>query len=237
MPRSKRSARRTGLRKGRWSKQELSRLRELWGRRSEEAIAREFNRSVDSVRKTAAGLFRGPRRSGPWTAQDVRRLRQGLGITTEQVLAQVLHRDVAEVHSKILELGRIQQSGRWSRDELNELKRIYGTLTDEVLAHRFGRSVQAVQRQAQRLCLAKDKAFLKSLNGTGTTRMPRWTPEELDLLRELYPEHPNLEIAQRLRRSQKSVVSKAHHLGLRKAPERLQQMGRENVGLRYRRAD
>ena len=42
------------------------------------------------------------------------------------------------------------------------------------------------------------------------------------------------EAARRLGRSVKSVVSKAHHLGLRKNPERLVEMGRENVGLRYR---
>jgi len=65
--------------------------------------------------------------------------------------------------------------------------------------------------------------------------MPRWTDEELDLLRDLYPRVPNLEIAQKLNRSVKSVVSKAHHLGLKKELERLQEMGRQNVSLRYQR--
>ena len=54
------------------------------------------------------------------------------------------------------------------------------------------------------------------------------------MLRRLYPEEPNLSIAQRLNRSVKSIVSKAHHLGLRKELERLQEMGRQNVSLRYR---
>jgi hypothetical protein len=34
----------------------------------------------------------------------------------------------------------------------------------------------------------------------------------------------------------KSVVSKAHHLGLKKSSERLRSMGRENVSLRYQDA-
>ena len=47
----------------------------------------------------------------------------------------------------------------------------------------------------------------------------------------------DVEIAQELRRSVKSVVSKAHHLGLKKHPVRLKEMGRENVSLRYRRRE
>jgi hypothetical protein len=34
----------------------------------------------------------------------------------------------------------------------------------------------------------------------------------------------------------KSVVSKAHNLGLKKEAERLREMGRENVSLRYQRS-
>jgi hypothetical protein len=66
--------------------------------------------------------------------------------------------------------------------------------------------------------------------------MPRWRPDELEVLCEHYPNLPNLEVAHRLGRSVKSVVSKAHHMGLRKNTERLQAMGRENVALRYRRS-
>ena len=83
------------------------------------------------------------------------------------------------------------------------------------------------------LALAKDKAFLRRIDQKSVTRMPRWTDQELDVLRELYPLLPNLEIAQKLNRSVKSVVSKAHNMGLRKDPKRLRQMGRENVSLRY----
>ena len=63
--------------------------------------------------------------------------------------------------------------------------------------------------------------------------MPRWTTEELDVLRELYATTANLEIADRLNRSVKSIVSKAHHVGLKKDLDRLREMGRQNVSLRY----
>ena len=81
--------------------------------------------------------------------------------------------------------------------------------------------------------LAKDKAFLKRARPAETTRMPRWSEPELAELRRCYPTEPNLDIARRLGKSIKSVVSKAHSLGLRKEPSRLAQMGRENVRLRY----
>ncbi len=222
------------LRKGRWSKVELARLRDLWGRRPDRVIARELQRSVENVRKTAAALFRNlPRRTGPWTAAEVQRLRESVGVAPAEVVAQALGRTADDVRRQLEAMAEVQRTGRWTREEQHELKRLYGRRSDEDLARVFGRPPESIRRQAARLCLAKDKAFLKALNGAGATRMPRWTEEELDRLRELYPDHSNLDIATELNRSVKSVVSKAHHLGLRKHPERLKEMGRQNVGLRY----
>ena len=222
-------------RRGRWSQAEVARLKDMYGLRDDEAIARELDRSPESIRRMAQSLFRGVQRTGPWTAQEVEKLKQCLGATQPEVIARVLGRDLEEVQRQIFELGRIQHNGRWTRDEQMRLKRMYGTRSDEDLARIFGRGVEAIRRQATRLCLAKDKAFLKKRAGKGATRMPRWSREELELLRDMYPSHPNLDIAQRLNRSVKSIVSKAHHIGLRKDAARLQEMGRENVSLRYGR--
>ena len=123
----------------------------------------------------------------------------------------------------------------WTRDELHELKRLYGSHTDKELARRFGRSETSIKRMAGRLALAKDKAFLRRIDPERSTRMPRWTEPELERLVELYPHTPNLEIARNLQRSVKSIVSKAHHLQLRKCEDRLREMGRENVALRQDR--
>jgi hypothetical protein len=88
---------------------------------------------------------------------------------------------------------------------------------------------------AARHRLAKDKAFLRRVSGQeAASRMPRWTPEDLELLARLYPTTSNLEIAKLLDRSVKSIVSKAHTEGLKKDPERLREMGRQNVSQRYR---
>lgn len=46
----------------------------------------------------------------------------------------------------------------------------------------------------------------------------RWSDEEVETLRKLYPTTPNRELAERLRRSQYSVEMKAKSLRLRKEP-------------------
>ena len=223
-----------GPRRGRWSQVEIQLLQDMYGLRDIRAIARELQRSEESVRRKAESLFQTAQRKDPWTSQEVERLKDYLGLNTPEVIARILGRTVEEVEREIFALGRIQKDGPWGREELQQFRRVYGTRSDEDLSVIFGRPVRSVRAQASELHLAKDKAFLRRMHGKGASRMPRWGEEEFQLLRELYPDTANLEIARRLGRSVKSVVSKAHHLGLRKNPERLVEMGRENVGLRYR---
>jgi hypothetical protein len=209
-------------------------LRELYGLRDEAAIARDLNRPIQSVRKMAHEVFNGERRTGPWSAEEVQKLKRYLGRSSEEVIARILGRDIKEVHDRILGLDQTLTETKWTRAEMAEFKRIYGTRTDEDLARVFGRTVESVKGLARRLALAKDKAFLRKLYGTPATRMPRWSEQELVLLREMYATSSNLDIATRLNRSVKSIVSKAHNLGLKKDPDRLREMGRQNVSLRYK---
>jgi hypothetical protein len=181
----------------------------------------------------AEGLFPIRQKAGPWTAREVQDLKKYLGATSRDVIARILGRAPEEVDRQILELGRIQTDDRWTRIEVVEFKRMYGTRTDEDLSLVFGRPVDVIHSLAQECALSKDKAFLRKLHGEPATRMPRWAEPELDVLRDLYPRVSNLEIAQQLNRSVKSVVSKAHNLGLKKDRERLREMGRQNVRLRY----
>lgn len=220
-------------RRGRWSQAEQARLKELYGLRDDASIARELNRPVSSVRRMAERLFPVETHSGPWSANEVLRLKRYLGAASHEVIARILGRNVDEVRTQITELGRIKHDGSWTREEVAEFKRIYGTRTDEDLSRIFGRTMTDVQELAARHALAKDKAFVRKISGEASTRMPRWSQEELESLRREYPIQSNLEIARRLNRSVKSVVSKAHNLGLKKSSERLRKMGRENVSLRY----
>jgi len=220
--------------RGRWSLRDIARLRELYGLRDDAVIARELKRPVASVTRMAANLFpRAAGKSGPWTANEVLELKRYLGATTPEVIARILGRSEEEVQAQILDLGRIRRREPWTREETAHFKRIYGTRTDEDLSRLFGRSIEEICQLSAEHGLCKDKAFVRKLRGEASTRMPRWRAEELELLRASYGRDANLDIAKRLGRSVKSVVSKAHTLGLKKSPDRLSEMGRANVRARY----
>lgn len=119
----------------------------------------------------------------------------------------------------------------WTPEELLTLRTRYSSSDPARLARTLKRSTAEIERKASRLALGKNKAAFE-----GQT-MPRWTPEDIATLRELYPTTSNREIAIRLHRSAKSVSSKAALLGLEKAPERLAEMGRANRTGRTRKAE
>lgn len=229
-------SRRTASRRGRWSEDELAFLRRHFGLKSEEWIATRLGRTPASVRENAVKVFQPQVRRGPWLDDEVERLKEHLGATAPETIARVLGRPQSEVEKQIGRLAAVKRTGRWTSPEIQRLKRLYGTRTDEDLARILGRPIDAIRRQAAKLALAKDKAFVRRLEGAAATRMPRWSKEQLAELARLYPTEPNLEIARRLARSVKSVVSKAHQLGLEKSEDRLREMGRENVRRRYGRS-
>lgn len=219
-------------RRGRWSQAEQAHLKKLYGLRDDAAIARELNRPLASVRRMAEKLFSGTK-TGPWTAGEAVELKKYLGATSPEIIAQILGRSVEEVNAQIMQLGRMRRDEGWTCDEIAEFKRIYGRRTDKDLSRIFGRAEDEICQIADEHALAKDKAFIRKLNSEASTRMPRWAAEEIEVLKHDYPQHSNLEIARKLGRSVKAVVSKAHHLRLKKSLERLREMGRKNVSLRY----
>ncbi len=236
MGRERKSGSGNGRRKGPWAHGEIERLKRLYGLRPDQQIARELSRSVESVRRMARRVFAGPPRTGPWSAEEVQQLKDYIGASPPETIAMILRRTVSEVEHKIEELRRNRHSGPWSSADLHTLKRLYGTRTNEDLAVILGRTVSEIEEAARSLALAKDKGFRRRRGDGKPVRMPRWTAEEVELLRDLYPDTPNLEIARRLGRTVKAVVSKANDLGLKKSEKRLRQMGKENVRIRYGQA-
>jgi hypothetical protein len=78
----------------------------------------------------------------------------------------------------------------------------------------------------------KRRASDKKLQKRSKLR-PRWTKEEVAILRRLYRTHSNAEIAEVLGRKVSSVVFKGHRLGLSKGIRRLKEMGKENIRQRW----
>lgn len=111
-------------------------------------------------------------------------------------------------------------------DFIKDLKRLYGTMDDEDLAAELGTTVRRVRTNARRLRLAKCKAAFKG------RPMPRWDAGSEQLLRELYPNETNVDLAALLGRSVRAVATKASALGLEKSAEFRARMGAENVALR-----
>lgn len=214
---------------------EMAYLKEVFGRRPDEVIARELGRPVESISKMAVQVFRGPRVSGEWSEEERHTLRECLGATEITNIALILRRSESDVRRAIEGMETDTKRGRWTPEEVAVLKRLYGSRMDEDLAKVLGRNVGAIRRQARKLHLAKDKTFLRRVHQRPATRMPRWSEEEVRTLVRLYSSESNLEIAEHLGRSVKSVVSKAHELSLKKSSERLQAMGRDNVSLRVDR--
>ncbi|MDP6850610.1 MAG: hypothetical protein QGH51_09865 [Planctomycetota bacterium] len=222
-----------GRRKGPWSQSEIERLKRSFGLKTDALIARDLNRSVESVRRMAKRVFSGEEKTGPWSAREVQALKNYIGVSSLESVSLILRRNPNEIQRKVEELQSLAASGPWVSDDIQVLKRLYGTRTNQDLVLILGRPESDIVEKANELCLAKDKGFSRRGSGNGSTPMPRWSQAEIERLRELYPITPNLQIAQDLNRSVKSIVSKAHDLNLKKSPERLQAMGRENVSLRY----
>jgi hypothetical protein len=77
------------------------------------------------------------------------------------------------------------------------------------------------------------KTVKKSAKAKVVQTRPRWTKEEVALLKRLYRTHSNAEIAEILGRKVSSVVFKGHRLGLSKGARRLKEMGRETLRRRW----
>lgn len=222
-----------GKRKGRWSFPEIEKLRRLYGFKTDVQIAKELNRTVQSVRRMVGKVFEGELKIGPWTAKEVRELKNYLGAADVDVIAKILRRSDIEVGRKIMELQGEIRERPWTSKDVQQLKRFYGTRDSKDVSVILGRPIARIEAKAAELCLAKDKGYQRR-RGSGTpVRMPRWRSEEIEKLTELYPDEDNLAIATQLNRTVKSVVSKAHDLGLKKSDHRLREMGRENVRARY----
>jgi len=220
------------LKRGNWSTHELERLRSLYPKSKEEHVARLLRRSVSSVSRKAREIFSAPQVARPWTAGDDLRLREGYGVLALGPLCLVLGRPLPDVESRVAVFRERVGTGAWSRTEIGLLKRIYGSRSDMDLVVCLSRGLEDIRRVAQDLRLSKDKGFL-ARSEQPRQSMPRWGDDDIAQLREDYARVSNLDLARRLNRSVASVANKANQLGLKKAPEVLREMGRQNVATRY----
>lgn len=222
------------LRRGRWSFEEMQRLRVLLPRRGVEAAAALLRRTAESVRRLGLVMLRVPARRGEWTPDEERTLMDAWGAVELRLLGVMLGRPSAEVRKKASSIRGRARTGPWTRVDLRRLKQLYGTRTAADLEVCFGRRTAEIEAEAGRLCLRKDKRSVQRWEREPrASRAPRWSEQEVGRLRSLYASRDNLEIARELGRSVASVANKAWQLGLGKGPEVLGRIGRENVSQRF----
>ena len=133
----------------------------------------------------AQTIFKREPRTGPWTVDELQNLKRHLGATDLQTISLILARSEEEIQAQIADLSLKKRAGAWSQEDIAEFKRLYGTRTDEDLSIVLGRRHEEIVEQANRLCIAKDKAFLRHQSrGDRVTKMPRWEVSELEMNHE-----------------------------------------------------
>jgi hypothetical protein len=160
-------------------------------------------------------------RSGAWGSEEVKSLKCLYGSRDDAVLSVILSRPVEEIQQKAAE-HRLAKSNALLRRLADDCTILAAPLVTNGFARSTFDGAEAARRAAPSSSAAKG-------------RLPRWTSGEVDELKTIYPHKFNVEIAKILRKSVKSIMSKAHDLGLRKSPELLVLMGKTNVEVRYAR--
>lgn len=233
------------LKRGNWSVEDLSRLKNQFGRKPLEQLARELKRTPETVFSRARQLYPQKTRPGKLSRSEENELRVMVGVADLQTMSLVLRRSQEEISRTLERWAYKERKGRFQPWEIRHLKQCYPCRPDWALVLVHSREIVVLRRKATELGLGRDKRCesvllpgfepIVELYPEAAVRMPRWTAAELRRLRKLYPSQSNLEIARELGRSVKSVVAKASEVGLKKTRRRLRQMGRENVAVRHDR--
>ena len=94
----------------------------------------------------------------------------------------------------------------WSYKELDILRMNYGKMSDEELAKKLKRTPGAVQTRANLIGIKKEKVSI-------------WTPQRIKLLTDFYDYMFNEDLAKWIGVSTRTLVRKAHELGLKKGDD------------------
>jgi len=109
---------------------------------------------------------------------------------------------------------------RWSKKEEDFLKKHYRTMGREKLAKRFSVSPDAVRLKGKSLGLvrkeARPKKVRKEKKKVVSAVSKRWTLKEEHYLKKHYVTKTNVELAERLKTTSKSVEKKLWRMGLKR---------------------
>jgi hypothetical protein len=187
-------------------------LRARWSAGTDiEALARELGRSPDAVRLHARrlGLHHPPARRR-WTSAEDASVRDGYGdgLRCEEIAAALPGRSATAVAARARKLGLATYARRWTREDDARLPGLLEIRSLEAAARVLGRTPEAVRRRASKLALALPAGMVTMRSGEP------WTVAEDELLKLHAAVNPSV-LAGLLGRSDRAVVSRLRHLGLR----------------------
>jgi hypothetical protein len=187
-------------------------LRARWSAGTDiEGLARELGRTPDALRLHACrlGLHRPPERRR-WSSAEDASVRDGYGdgLRCEEIAAALPGRSATAVAARARKLGLATYARRWTPEEDARLPALLQIRTLEDAARVLGRTPEAVRRRASKLALTPPAGMVTTRSGEP------WTVAEDELLKLHAAVNPSI-LAGLLGRSDRAVVSRLRHLGLR----------------------
>lgn len=202
-----------------WTAEEDKTLRERCPHDTCFAVARRLGGRTPNAVRSRVRLLGLCCRAAPsrWTEEEDRLLRERYGSATRAEIAEELGHTEPAVMFRIRKLG-VQKLQRWSDEEDAILRDGYGVKSVYELAEAIDRPVHGVKIRARLLELRGG-----SPGARPGQKLPHWTEDEDELLRQEYLTTPprNLpELASRLGRTVQAMSYRVLILGLRKKPRR-----------------
>ena len=108
------------LKRGQWSVEELTKLREGYGRRPLGQLARELRRTRETVRQRAMQLLTGRLRVGKLTEDERADLRRMVGVADLETMALVLGRSEEDVLEAATNPDDVKLAMRGIEQEVNQ---------------------------------------------------------------------------------------------------------------------
>jgi RNA polymerase sigma factor FliA len=161
-----------------WMTAEDETLRELWGRREPNEIARKLGRTAATVKERAAALQLGggsrfgamppvDPRSTWWTPEEDAQLQRHWGTLPSAEIAALTGRNRQAVHRRAKALGlekasvvAVNPRRRWTPQEDEQLRALHGTVSRREVALKLNRSVGSISCRVEALRLNEERGVV-----------------------------------------------------------------------------
>jgi len=142
-----------------------------------------------------------------FTQEEIQYLKNNYAQKTVGDIAEKLHKNKATIIYKACKLGLNNDVYYFSKDDINYIKNNYGEFSIKDISEHLNKSYDSVVTKANKLGLCKKE---------------KWTEEEIEILKQVYPNYTNKKISKDflLNRNPTSIATMAHKFNLIKSKEK-----------------